>query len=521
MKLSPRSYSIFWDAHAWVGAIASLILFTVFFLGAFALFAEELGPWQEPRFRAPIEASDEQSLAIAQRIVDGEAAARPAWLGISLPSPDEPWLRIWRLRGGDSLTYEFIHPLTGERFDQRSNLGEFLNEMHFLAPLPYGLELAGVASLVLIFLAGTGLLLQLGKIARELMQFRPHASQRRVLWSDAHKVVGVISLPFFLLFGLSGAALTLGDSLRPALVAHLFDGDAEAMADVTEWPQIAAPSGVAAAAPDLAAAYHSATRLHPDAEHRWFFVANLGDERAVVDLPGEQEGRIAPFTNVRLDRDGAVIWSREPGGKNLYASAAATLYGLHFGGFAGLWGKALYAVLALLAAFGILSGNLLWIDRRLDKGLGRFDRFLAELTAGGCAGLPFAVAVMFLANQLLAPALPGRVGAEQVAFFSAWGAALIYAFLLRRAGDAARQLLFCGGGLLLLLPLLDAFRTGRVPFAPNPAWLFATETALALLGGLLLAFAWGMGRMQARRTLSPRGPLAHEGSLGPRPERSS
>ncbi len=496
MKLSPRSYAIFWDAHAWAGAVASIILFAVFFLGAFALFAEELAPWQEQAFRAPVAATDDEALAVAQRVAEREAIARPGWFGISLPTDEEPWLRIWRLGDGGSLAYSFVDPRSGESFEQRSDLGDFLNQMHFLEPIPYGQLVAGLASLVLLFLAGTGLLLQLGSVVKELLQFRPHVGRRRVFWSDAHKVVGVISLPFFLLFGLSGAILCLDPSLRPAVVASLFDGDDAAMSDVTEWPRIPGPTGVDAPAPDLRAAYRIATERYPNALHRWFFIANLGDENTVIDLPGEQDGRIAPFTNVRLARDGSLLWARDAGGDNLYAGAAATLYGLHFASFAKLGGKAVYALLAMLASFGILSGNLLWIERRRIKRLGRFDRILAKLTSGGCAGLPLAVAAIFLANQLLPLGADGRVGLEKLVFFAAWGGALAYAFARGKAAESARHLLFAAGALFLVVPLLDALRTGRLPFDPRAPWLLATEGGLVLLGCLVLACAVAIARLE-------------------------
>jgi len=498
MKLGPRSYAILWDAHAWAGAVASVLLFVVFFLGAFALFAEELSPWQERTFRAPIAADDAMALAVAQRLADAEAAERQGWFGISLPTDEEPWLRVWR-PSGSSLAYSFVHPVSGERFDQRSDLGDFLNQMHFFGPLPHGQTIAGFASLVLVLLAVTGFLLQLGSVLRELIRFRPFAKQRRVFWSDAHKVVGVISLPFFLVFGLSGAVLGLEESLDPAVTAALFDGDAAAMAEVSEWPRLPEPSGVPAPAPDLRAAYESATARYPDAVHRWFFIANLGDENAIVDLPGEEPGKIAPFTNVRIDRRGEVIWTRDAGGGNLYAGPVAALYGLHFASWASLWGKAIWALLSLLGAFGILAGNLLWIERRRVKAPTRFDRFLARFTAGGCAGLAIAVAAIFAANQLLPSDMQGRVGAEKAAFLLAWAGGIAYAFAARDAAVAAKRLLLGAGYCVLAVPFLDAALTARVPFDPRTPWLFATEAGLAIFACLLLSSAAAIRRMGARR----------------------
>lgn len=504
MKLSARSYAILWDAHAWVGAIASILIFMMFFLGAFALFAEELAPWQERAFRNPVVGDDAQALVVAQGIVDAEAALQPSWFGLSLPTDEEPWMRLWRVRG-DGLAYEFVEPLTGARFDQRSELGDFLNELHFLEPLPHGRTIAGVASLVLLFLAATGLALQFGNIMRELVRFRPFAKQRRVFWSDAHKVIGVVLLPFFLLFGLSGAALGLSGSLSPLLAMALFDGDEEAMARVKEWPAVPGPSGTQAPAPDLREAYEIATARYPEATHRWFFISNLGDENVVVDLPGEMPGRVAPFTNVRLDRGGEIVWARDAGGDNFYAAPAAALFGLHFASWSSLGGKVIWALLALLGAFGILAGNLLWIERRRSRE-GPFDRFLARLTVGGCAGLAFAVAIIFVANQILPAELPGRSSGEKLALLIAWAGALLYSFLARRPADAAKRLLFAAGALMLLLPLLDAALHARIPFDPRMPWLLATELGLSFFALLLLGAAFAIGRLAGTSPVSASSP---------------
>src|SRR3954469_22241179 len=45
MKLAPRTFQIYWHAHAWVGVVAALLLHVVFFMGAFALFHRELNHW--------------------------------------------------------------------------------------------------------------------------------------------------------------------------------------------------------------------------------------------------------------------------------------------------------------------------------------------------------------------------------------------------------------------------------------------------------------------------------------------
>ncbi|PTL84460.1 PepSY domain-containing protein [Vitiosangium sp. GDMCC 1.1324] len=497
MKLSPRAYEILWDAHAWAGALSSIVLFTLFFLGPFALFAEELAPWQEPAFRGPIAISDERALELAQRVVDGEAAAKPAWFGITLPTDEEPWLRLWRMAPDGAIHSTWVEPLSGRKLGERSDLGEFLNEMHFLGPIPGGKYVAGIASIVLLLLIVTGLLIQFGKLVRELVQFRPHQA-RRVLWSDAHKVLGVISSPFLLLFALTGTVLCLSAWLQPAAAATALRGDEHALENAIDWPSPRPPKGESAPAPDLRLALERAQARFPASTHRWFFIDNLGDAHAVVHLPGEGRGGLNAYDHAWVSRDGELLRVREPGGATHYSRIMETLSGLHFAAWAGLATKVLYALLALLAAFGILAGNLLWLERRRSRGLGSFDRLLEKLTAGGCAGLPFAVAVLFVANQFLPPGLHDRPRYEHALFYAAWAVALGYALADRSAARAARRLLTGASGMLFVVPLIDAVRTARVPFVPGSAFVFATELGLVFLGLLLAGAARTLSRLPSR-----------------------
>ncbi|MFP2930122.1 PepSY-associated TM helix domain-containing protein [Pyxidicoccus sp. 3LG] len=505
MKLSPRAYAILWDAHAWAGVLSSLVLFVTFFLGAFALFAEELSPWQEPTFRAPIAVSEAEAVRLAQQLADAEAAFRPVWFGISLPTDEEPWLRLWRMTPEGPIKPLWVDPVSGRQLGERSDLGEFLNAMHFLEPLPGGVHVTGVASAVLVLLIGTGLLLQLGRFVREFVQFRPGAS-RRVFWSDAHKVIGVVSAPFLLIFALTGGILWLDDWFEPAVVSTSLDGDPKAKERAVDWPAPPAASGRPGGAPDLARALALAKQRFPASEHHWFFFDNLGDENGHVHLPGESEGTLHAFTHVRVSREGALVWARETGGGSAYTRVMDPLFGLHFATWAGFPAKVLYALLSFLVAFGILAGNLLWLERRRAKQPGRFDRVLARLTSGVCAGCALAVAAVFAANQLLPAELADRPRWEHTAFLVAWAVAVGGAFVDRSAALYARRLLLLSSVVLLAVPLIDAARTGRLPFASGSSFVLATEVGLVALALLLAGAARAIRRLQ--RTLPSTSPAA-------------
>ena len=500
MRVSARTFTTLWEAHAWAGVLASLVLFAMFFLGPFALFWKELGPWQEHLDAPATRVSEAALVDVAQRLVQQQAARppaeRPTRLGIVFPDDRVPWMQVQSSGpGGEQVTW--LDPgarpelqsdqHSDQQRGQHSDLGYFLFSMHFLDPIPGGKRVAGVAAVVLLFLIATGLIIQIGRLFRELVRFRPRL-RARLVWADAHKVAGVLGLPFLVVFAWSGAILCLFSSwLLPAFVTASFAGDAAVVEQAEVWRGPPAATGQPAPAPDLHAALARARAALPDARHTGFVVYSPGDAAAAVDVRGGRDDRLAYHTNVRTSRAGAVQWVLAPDGGNVHTRVRDSLYGLHFASWAGPGIKAVYALLALLGAFCILTGNLIWLARRARlRRLG--DVVLARLTAGVCAGLCLAVAAIFAANRVLPMHLADRPRWEHGAFFMAWAGALAYAGLRASAQAASSHLLHAAGALLCAIPFFDALRAGRIPLDPRASsHVFGVELGLLLLGSLLLA----------------------------------
>jgi uncharacterized iron-regulated membrane protein len=197
-----------------------------------------------------------------------------------------------------------------------------------------------------------------------------------------------------------------------------------------------------------------------------------------------------------VSRAGELIWAREAGGGTAYTRVMDPLYGLHFATWARFPAKVLYALLAFLCAFGILAGNLLWLERRRAKAPNRFDAVLARLTSGVCAGLALAVACLFVANQLLPGGLQDRPRWEHGVFLASWAAGVVGAFLGVAPAVHARRLLLVSSGLLFAVPLLDSALTLRLPFGSGSNHVLATEVGLVSLALLLAGGAVAIRRLQ-------------------------
>jgi uncharacterized iron-regulated membrane protein len=477
--------------------LSSVVLFTLFFLGPFALFWKELGPWQQ-QLGPPAPASESRHLQIAQREADFRLAERSTRLAIHLPDDRVPWIKV-ESSTPDGERVAWVDPSSGERIGQRSDLGYFLFAMHFLDPIPGGKYVAGTAAAALLFLIATGLVIQLGKLIRELVQFRPRL-RPRVFWADAHKVVGVLGLPFLLVFAWSGAILCLFSSLLlPVFVVGSFDGDVIAVEQAAGWRGPPKPTGESTAAPALGLVLKRARAALPDIRHKAFVVYNLGDVNAVVDVRGGRDDRLSYHTNVRTSREGDVQWVHEPDDGTRHSQVSGGLHGLHFASWASPGIKAVYALLALLGAFCILTGNLVWLERRCSRRLGLGDVVLARLTAGACAGLCVAVAALFMANRMLPSNLVDRPSWEHGVFWTAWTIAAAYAGLLPSAMRSSRLLLRGAGFLLCAVPVVNILQTGRFPFAgQSSSHTLGVELGLVAMGTLMLAAGHAVRKVQSR-----------------------
>src|SRR5262245_23032372 len=90
MKLSPRSFKIEWDLHAWMGMVSSFGLFVVFYCGVFALFLAELSVWQDPALmssRSSEQVARPSFDALLRQAADGKPIARGTSVAIRMTAP--------------------------------------------------------------------------------------------------------------------------------------------------------------------------------------------------------------------------------------------------------------------------------------------------------------------------------------------------------------------------------------------------------------------------------------------------
>lgn len=500
MKLHRRTYQIFWDVHAWGGMVAALLLYVMFFTGAFALFYPELDLWAAPRATLLPPPAAAPLDALLTQAVKEEGALFADRLAFVL---DEAAVGVSVMRGDSAAEYQ-LNPARGRLEPRISGLGAFLYELHYLGMLPGGIYVAGVASMALLLAIVTGVAIHWKDLVRQWFQFRQGRPVRT--WSsDLHKVLGVFGLPFQLLYAWTGVVLCLGSiAVAPALVLAVFQGDERAARrSYGQQAELPAATGRASATlPSIDSMAASAARMFPGVRPRWIGVQHVGDEGSYVSYYGTVPD--VPFGSVEVvfrGSDGAVLHRIVPVTSTAAHRFDTWFYGLHYARFGGYGVRVLYALMAFATCAVILTGNLVWLERRDARRVSAGNRLLERLTVGVGAGTPLATAALFAANRALPAALPGRGEVEEWVFLAVLVVATGVAVAVRQAVRVLAWELNAAAAVFAGAVALDlAVRPDVLAGNPLHRGVLASLVVLAVCSALA-----GAGLLKRGRREPPRG----------------
>jgi uncharacterized iron-regulated membrane protein len=497
LKLSRHAFTRYWDVHAWAGVLGGLVLHLMFLCGGIALFREPLALWGEP-------------LAQGAPASDLQASVSAGLKALGGAPPDELWVFPPRDgRGAARLQYAdpaggewrsaWVDIAGGRLVPEREHLSSFLYSIHFLWHDVTGqwlYDAAGFLAVLMLVAIVTGVLIHLKDLARQFHQFR--ANHRwRVRWSDMHKVLGVMGLPFQLAYAYTGAFIVLAPLLTRAFVGPVFGGDA-ARAEATLRGEAvrAAPSAPTSAAPALALDQLVArARLAlPDLQPEWIQLRHAGRADAVVEIGGRGGGVPGASAAVRLVAGGVVLSATSPGGEDAVRAARRWIDGLHFARFGGTGARFLLLLLALATCATILTGNWVWLSRRELRRGGAGHRALARLTVGVGAGSVVAVAAMFLASRALPLTWPRRGAAEELIFLGALASCIVWALAARDARALWPRQLALAAALFAPVPLLAArtSQAGLLGAGPRLAEVVGVDLGVFVAAAACGAAAWAV-----------------------------
>jgi uncharacterized iron-regulated membrane protein len=202
--------------HTWVGLVAGWLMFFIFLTGTAGYFNSEIGRWMRPELplaNAAPAPSPAQGLALAERHLQAVGAQAMTWdinlpggrgaqdLSVSWRDAAEPGQRAGRLHQATLAADGSVVPETQAR---ATGGGRLLYRMHVqLHYMHYetGYRIVGAVSMVMLLAIITGIIVH-KKIFADFFTFRPGKGQRS--WLDAHNLISVAALPFFLMITYSG-----------------------------------------------------------------------------------------------------------------------------------------------------------------------------------------------------------------------------------------------------------------------------------------------------------------------------
>jgi len=510
--------------HTWTGLVVGWVLFFVFVTGTAGYATYELDRWMRPEL--PLVASTQvpqmQMLQKAEDFLAARAAGAGSWT-IQFPGErSQPHFSVsWQEppkegeRGRGRFSRAMLDAQTGDELQsgpvRETGGGHLLYRMHYrLHYIPYdvALRFVGICTMLMFVAVISGVITH-KKIFTDFFTFRPGKGQRS--WLDAHNLISVMTLPFFVMITYSGLLFFMFQYMPLAVTGVYGAGEEKTRQFQQELfprfrPQAAARAEAAALAP-LSPMLDAAQRQWGAGQVQRIQVRQ--PYRAGSEVVVSRLGETTLGTSPTLKFDGV---SGALLGQDLDESTAMgvrnVMFGLHEGRFAGPLLRWLYVLSGLLGAAIIATGLVLWTvkrrvkqDKRVKAGDGHeFGFRLVEcLNIGSIAGLPLAIAVYFAANRLLPATMAGRGAWEVHAMFIAWGAMLVYP-ALRPPMRAWLEELSLAAGAFAVLPVLNALTTQRHLGITLPAgdWALASVD----LTFIALAAFFALAALKVRRKLS-------------------
>lgn len=483
----------FMSVHTWVGLVSGLLLFIAFYAGAISVFHEEIEDWRLSSSHAAHVDNVPRAQVLLDQVVLKHPNAHNLTLTLEGAEPVANWYsedykqhHRYRLDADGKLT----------ETSPKDSFGHFIVNLHFTAgiPRPIGGYLFGVACILYGLALVSGVIIYAPVLLKDLFALRVGRNLKR-FWQDAHNVIGMLSLPFHIIFAWSGAVLTIGFLMLAPFQFLVYENKLLGILerDLNVAPHVEPvekPAPLLPVSELLARAQAQVPELQP----ALLTFHEAGDAQAQVTVYGEAaQQHLSRRVGVAMNAStGEVQGVDQPGNYTPGKRFLNALTTLHYGNFGDAPVKWLYLVLGLAGAFLFYSGNLLWIEarrKRMSETQPKRTRFMAALTLGVCLGCVAGVSALFLAGALLTEAMAGPV------YFSVFFACVVWAFV-RRPARAAIELLSLSAVLTAAIPVAAWLASGESPWSA----LLHGHSARVLVDISALLMAWAYALL-ARATL--------------------
>ncbi len=452
-------------AHAWLGLIISGVLMIVFLCGTISFFRMSIIQWDKHYNLPAAQQGEPVGLTSAIEYVQNQSYNIPSdhSVFISNPTIDRNYYSVFFDTEGTDGSHERVAlrldtGTLSELPDERDQyyLANMLYRLHIDLLLPFGRELVGIVSLIFFVIVISGGLIHLKKMISHFYQYR--LTKAKDTYLDGHNLIGVSSLPYTFLYALTGVMFNLAVVFQGGFGFAVFQGDIDKLLDTAGFPK---PHDIEATGKPWS--LDNMERILVKSEERYPKLAvdfvqiyGFADKDAVVEVNMRANDQLINNAILVYSLDDESLISEVSMENNAFSGVYGTLENLHVGEYGGVTLKFIYFALGLACCYLILTGNLIWLEKReRNKKQSAFGlRFVKAMTLSLSSGTLIAVASCFVATRFVDISYLRTDFLPEVFLFSLIIASF-HAYFLNKARKAMKQQLLLATVLFVLCPLFD------------------------------------------------------------------
>lgn len=399
-------------AHSWLGLILSGALMIVFFCGSLSFFKANILAWEQ--YHHKTSALPEAILTpgeISKKLMaQGYHIPADHRVLLLFPTQNAPYYHAifssQQANGQHQRHSIYFDPVTGKKLTQPPNqyyLAEYLYKLHIDLNIPYGVEIVGIVSVLFFVIILSGLLIHLKKMIKYFFQYRLNKNKDTYL--DGHNLIGVTTLPYTLMYALTGVVFNLSILYQASFGGLVFQNDIQALSQTSGFdvPTQFELSGQPMDWKTIDLAIAHANQALPGAQVYLAKIWGFSDQNAQMQLRLVNTHDISKRLTIDYPLNNYLNYQAESVTDNPVQASYHILKQLHYGHFGGITLQFVYFVLGLGCCYLILSGNLIWLEKQAAKrnykqGNLNFVRAMTLCLSAGCL---IAVALCFIGARFL------------------------------------------------------------------------------------------------------------------------
>lgn len=488
--MSNRDYNVFFNTHTVSGIVISIGLYVIFLAGAFALFMDNINHWEINKQKEASGINIDYDRVLTEISSMGydmhgrdfsfnehggmvSVTSRPLidstlmenTLGILPDSVAKGSVKL------EFNTESYVISDPEKHKEEKAELGDFLFNLHYFNQIPVvGILLSGLVSLFFLLAIVTGLIIHWNKIFSNFFTFRLKGSLKNI-WTDAHTILGVIGLPYQLMYALTGTVFGLTVLVFIPYVKVMYDGNTQAMLREM-YPSLTSKNYESNGYTDSSVSMNplvllTAEKISPETnKHITVLIKNYQDLNAhlIVSIINDQQSSFFnTVESVYQLSNGNLIDEKRTNDLPPYAvGMVAFLHKIHFGHYGGYFVKAIYFLLALLTCIVIVSGVMIWLKARDKKkylAKQKFNNNVGAIYLGACLGLYPAIALLFILTKTLPTEMASRFTVISWLFLVFWIGYTLYSYRIKNYFTINRNALLLAGIMGMLIPFFNGFHS--------------------------------------------------------------